>query len=421
MVVDKKRIPVDPPSTTNTNDDNDVDETLVDDDDPFNDVEEAVAMGEHLNQNVFLENEVTIPEHQDRDGLIDHPRDDDDEEAAMAGEHQNRDTFFKDNVVMGEYQNADGPIEDQLNEDDLAALEFLVEDEVTMGEHHQNSEDPLPEDIAALGGPQPDDECDDAEEPIDGVGCMDGCARDRHMVLTFLTVSLIFTPILWAAGVLGFGVFILIESIIGAWYLWNVFSSNTFQYVRNINTTETVLDYMSRMYRTEPVICWFIQCYHYETRTRQVASPGPNGTTVYYTEFYQERVNTHFASGKLIFSRWTDVSVPLNRDIIERFAMTKISVKKEWTGDAGAYQQKLAFFQVNKRDVFYDFVETIELEGYCARLLGFVDLENIPILADWSWYVISHLTVVFALPYRMWLSSKSNKVRATIKKEIWTS
>ncbi len=231
----------------------------------------------------------------------------------------------------------------------------------------QNGTDEVPEDDASA----------DDEGPIDGVGCAHGCKRDRHLVLTLLTVGLILVPILFALGMTFFW-FVVIESIIGGVYLFFVFRSNTFQYLRNINTTETVLGYMYRMYRTESVVRWFIQCYHFETRYRQVASPGPNGSTVYRTETFQERVNTHSAHGHLRFLRWADVSIPLNRDMIETFAMTKISVKKCWAGDEGAMQQKLNFILVNRRDVFYDFLETLELDGYRPRLLGFVDLENWP-------------------------------------------
>jgi hypothetical protein len=224
-----------------------------------------------------------------------------------------------------------------------------------------------------------------------------------------------------AANVVSFIGFVALELVLGVVYLFFVFRSNTFQYLLNMNTTETVLDFMDRMYRTEPIVRWFIQCYHWEARTRQVAVPRPNGTTQYRTETYQERVNTHSAHGKLIFMRWSDVSVPLNEEEIESFTMTKISVKKIWTGDAGSEQQKEDFIRFNKRDVFYDFSETLELEGYQPRFLGFVDLEKIPTLAHWSWYIVSHLTVVLGLPYRMWLSSKSHKVRTVIQKQIWTS
>ena len=257
--------------------------------------------------------------------------------------------------------------------------------------------------------------------PMDGVGCMQGWARDPHLALTILTVGLILVLILMVTEVLPLDAFAVIESIIGAMYLWNVFRSSTFQYLRNIDTTGTVLDYMNQMYRTEPVISWFIQCYHHEKTRRIVSSPGPNGTTVYRTETSQKRINTHSAHGKLNFVRCVDISVPLDRESIEAFTMTKISIDKFWRGDQGAENQKNRFILFHRRDAFYDFRETLELPGYRAKVLGFVDLENIPALAHWSWYVVSHLTVVFGVPYRMWFSSKSNKVHTTIGKQIFTS
>ena len=274
---------------------------------------------------------------------------------------------------------------------------------------------------ANIDGTQQDHPDDESVLPIDGVGCMQGCARDRHLALTILTVVLLILPILMVAGVLTIGWFAFIESIVGVMYLGNVFLSTTSQYLRNISTTETVLDHMNQMYRTEPVISWFIQCYHHEMRTRLVATPGLNGITMLRTQTYQERVNTHSAHGKLNILRWTDVSVPLDRKSLEAFVMTKISIKKGWIGDEGADRQRTEFKLVNTRDAFYDFRETLTLSGYRTRLLGFVDLENIPVLAHWRWYVICHLTVILGVPYRMWLSSKSHKVQTTISKQIWTS
>jgi TMEM151 family len=262
---------------------------------------------------------------------------------------------------------------------------------------------------------------EDDDGPVDGVGCQRGCARDRHMVLTLLSVGLVLVPILMAAKAISFPVFIVIESILGALYLFFVLRSNTFQYLLNMNTTETVMDYMNHMYRAEPVVRWFIQCYHYEQRSRQVATPGPNGTTIYRTEYYQERVNTHSAHGQLVITGWTDVSTPLDQKEIEVYNMTKISVKKSWFGDAGADEQRRSFIRINKRDAHHDFYETLDLAGYRSRFLGFVDLNNVPVLAHWGWYLVSHLTVVFGVPYRMWLSSKSHKVRTTIVKQVWTT
>lgn len=284
-------------------------------------------------------------------------------------------------------------------------------------------------DVGGAGGGGGEDgiddiaDADDAEDdgPVDGVGCQQGCARDRHLILTSLSIGLLVVPLLLAAKVLTTHSFMVIESILGAFYLFFVFRSNTFQYLLNINTTDTVRDYMNQMYRTEPVINWFIQCYHFEQKSRQVATAGPNGTTIYTTEYYQERVNTHSARGQLAITSWTDVSIPLDQSELEAYNMTKVSIKKTWIGDEGAMAQKQNFICTNKRDVYYEFVETLDLVGYRSRFLGFADLDNVPPLAHWGWYLASHLTVVFGVPYRMWLSSKSHKVRTAIVKQVWTS
>jgi hypothetical protein len=260
-----------------------------------------------------------------------------------------------------------------------------------------------------------------AVTPVDGVGCVEGCARDRHTVLTILTAGLILIPILTLAGAIPFWPFLVIELIMGVIYFINVFCSHTYQYLRNISSTESVLDYIDRMYRTKPTIHWFIQCYHMEMRTRVVSSPGPNGTRTYRVEHYQVPVNTHSARGQLHITRWTDISVPIDRPTIKTYAMTKVSVQKSWIGDAGVEQQKNEFIQMNHRDVLYNLTETMELPGFQEKMLGFVDLDNVPVLAHWKWYLASHLTVVFGLPYRMWFSSKSHKVETIIKKQIWTS
>ena len=250
---------------------------------------------------------------------------------------------------------------------------------------------------------------------------MQGCVRDRHVILTLLTIVLLFIPILLVTKAITLAEFAIVESIVWVLYLLNVFYSNTYQYLRNISTTESVVDYMNRMYRTKPIVRWFIQCYHNETRTRLVYSPGPNGSTMYRTETYQQRVNTHSARGKLIVLTWTDVSIPLDRKRMGTFAMTKVSVQKKWSGDEGTEQQKRAFILENHKDVLYDFHETLELPGYCTKLLGFVDLDKVPLLAHWKWYVFSHLTIVLGVPYRMWFSSKSHKIETTIEKKIFTT
>jgi hypothetical protein len=240
------------------------------------------------------------------------------------------------------------------------------------------------------------------------------------MLLLFLIIGILGKIV----HVLFWGLYI----IWGIFYLTIVLRSHTFQYLRNINTTETVLAFMDRMYATKPTVTWSIQCYHYETRTRQVrytvtyyVGNQQHTETRYRTETYQERVNTHAASGALQYTRWEDVSVPLCRDEIIEYVLTKVSIKKTWiAGDTGAREQKEDFIRYNNRDEYYDFFEDFELHGFRSRFLGLTDLAKRPCLAHWFWYLVAHTLVVFALPYLMWMSSVTGKVRTTVLKKVYT-
>jgi len=249
--------------------------------------------------------------------------------------------------------------------------------------------------------------------PRDGVGCVDGFLRDSHYVLSFLSMALLLFPILWFYDIIGTQFFHIAEAILGVVYIIYCFMSHSFQYLRNVVTTEDITMFMRRMYETKPKIEWSIQCYHYETRSRSNANGG--------IEYYQKKVKTHSATGVLNFVGWEDISTPLKGSDIEDCTMTKVSVKKKWIGDGGAALQKARFISSNDRDKHYDFEETLHLSGYRQRFLGFSNIEDVPCLAHWSWYVLSHLTVVFALPYRMWLSSRTGKVRTEIVKKVWTA
>ena len=53
--------------------------------------------------------------------------------------------------------------------------------------------------------------------------------------------------------------------------------------------------------RAQPVIMWFVECYHYETRTRTVYYTDANGNQTSRLETYQEMVVTHSESEVSIF------------------------------------------------------------------------------------------------------------------------
>lgn len=118
--------------------------------------------------------------------------------------------------------------------------------------------------------------------------------------------------------------------------------SATFDYLRHSLDNVSTGEYVTGLKKAAPNILWSIQCYHYETRTRTVSSTDSNGRTTTRTETYQVRVNTHSASGSLLYRSWTDRSDTLS-DQIYKFNMTKMKLTKSYTCDIGYNQQRSQF------------------------------------------------------------------------------
>lgn len=91
--------------------------------------------------------------------------------------------------------------------------------------------------------------------------------------------------------------FILLYTLLGLWYTMIASKSHLFQYLRNINTTETVIDFMHRMYTAEPSVKWEIQCYHHETRTTIYYVTDSYGHRHYRMTTTTVRVITHHVCG----------------------------------------------------------------------------------------------------------------------------
>ena len=103
-----------------------------------------------------------------------------------------------------------------------------------------------------------------------------------------------------------------------------------------------------------------VECYHYETRTRQVASTDSNGNTTYRTETYTERVVTHTASDYIRYGAWKDCSTTVRG--LGEFRVIKIDLEKDYEyHDEETYQsfayQRLSFRRHNDRDVHQDYTE----------------------------------------------------------------
>lgn len=271
------------------------------------------------------------------------------------------------------------------------------------------------------------------EEAVgNGVGCCIGFLRDRHSGVAICTILFITFGALYSANVLSSSTCVNVCFVAGAFYLYFACKSNTFKYLWNVVTTETAMEYIYRMYNAAPEICWHIQCYHMEKRIRYVEvrytssytdSSGRTVQTVHYAtepEEYWVRVNTHSANGKLHYIGWKEVSIPVKQESIEEHRLTKVLVNRYWRGDSGAHAQKSDFINFNNRDVSYDFTETLIIPGYRKRFMGLNDINDRPFLLHWMWYILSHLTVVFAYPFLMYASSISDKVEVDIIKQVWT-
>jgi hypothetical protein len=119
-----------------------------------------------------------------------------------------------------------------------------------------------------------------------------------------------------------------------------------------------------------------------------------------------ERVNTHAASGSLKYREWADKSRVVHPAEANAFRMTKVDFSKTLVkGDAGCERAKNAFISSNNLDTQHDFTETFDITGYTSKMLTLVDLNDMPTLLSPKWYLLSQLTVVFALPYRYVLVS----------------
>lgn len=194
--------------------------------------------------------------------------------------------------------------------------------------------------------------------------------------------------------------------------------SSTYKYLRNMNTTQSLRDYMDKLYRTPPSLSISIECYHYETR--YVTYTDSNGHTQTRTETYPV---VTFSDTELVhIVSWVDMSPRLSAGDISSFKATKVVVTNEFSADDNYTEQRSSFISRNQhRDLFYNFRVNYKVEGYKDRLLCYVNSKNKPAMLNLAWCCIFHMTIVFALPFRLWMGSVSTKVQTGVYKSLKTT
>jgi len=179
-----------------------------------------------------------------------------------------------------------------------------------------------------------------------------------------------------------------------------------------------ILDYMDRLYKTEPTLSIKIELYHYETRVVQYTDS--NGNLCSRTETYP--VVTYTESEEVYITSWSDASVPLEHSEIKKFEVTKVKVHKTFTADQNFVEQCENLVARNRwRDLYFNFYTFFEIDGHKSRVLAFVDLDKRPKHLSFKWCLGAHLTLFPALPYRVWMSSITGKVDTTVHKNICTA
>ena len=209
----------------------------------------------------------------------------------------------------------------------------------------------------------------------------------------------------------------------GLTYVIHSFALPTFRYLWNLNPVEDVVTYVRQLRAAPPQIGFTCECYHMETRTRQVTEAYTEYSQQYdslsrsyrsvpvtkyrtRTETYQERVVTYRGNEAFLYSRWEDVSPQLTPDIY-KYQATRIDLSlRVECGDQETWNRYLdakhRFIDSHKRrDRSFDFHEYKRVDGFRPHVMSIVDLTKQSPLMHWFPYTASTL-LGLSWVYRTW-------------------
>jgi len=207
-------------------------------------------------------------------------------------------------------------------------------------------------------------------------------------------------------------------------YLIDVFCTSTCKYLWNMDFIEDFFQFVERMKRVMPVIGFECECFHYETRYRNVTHRDSNGNTTTRRESYQVRVVTHRERESFQYMRMDDHSGEVTLDILQ-FIATKVKFSKSWVfGDEQTrvvYQrQEMNFIERNRyRDVHFNNWNFFEMDGFHERKLCMVEMSKRSWWMSYGAYLVISLVALGSWPYRIWLERKTVRARFHFSKRIF--
>jgi hypothetical protein len=248
------------------------------------------------------------------------------------------------------------------------------------------------------------------------------CCYDHTILNIFLVLGIVgFTvyTMVWSSNnyyfLIGTGVFAL-------GYIIEVFTSNTFRFIFHSMKYNVALGKIEQLSKTNPIISWSIQCYHYETRTRTIETRNSDGTTSYSTQTYTERVNTHYASLRVPYIGCVDSSnmmecmkhLPLLQYC--RIYISKMYGFVDSESRSNFDRMKSGFISSNNFDTHYDFSEGFEIPGYISRICTYGSNDNsLPCAFSMGTFLFTSLIgfgwIIRILLYKRSFAAKTNIIK----------
>ena len=191
-------------------------------------------------------------------------------------------------------------------------------------------------------------------------------------------------------------------------YIILEFCSKTSRYLCNKSTSQGMYDKMGYYFRTPPIIRFYGECYHYETRYH--TRTDSQGNIEYYTT--EVKVVTYTESYDLPYYSERDVSGLFYLNCEEPYVSEKYYIKLELLeeinfADAISYsdyeREKKDFWNRNRfRDVYFDFSENRFIPG--MKHLNLVKLvEKEPCMANYFFFFISTILTIAEI-YRIYFN-----------------
>ena len=231
------------------------------------------------------------------------------------------------------------------------------------------------------------------------------CENHGKILEDFIVMGIVMIPLTY--------IFMFIES----------FWSEERQYLSSMLTDVSVVDFVTRLRRTDSKRDMLIECYHWETRTRTVSYTDANGNTQLRTETYQEIVIT-YTEGQVFPVRYTkDVSDPeglrFDSNGVTRLRLTQdVQCGDEETKDKFNQMRQKMIDDNKHRDVLINFTYSDVIDGFKERMCAYTDLKYRP---WWMNSVVFWVSALFGLNwiFRIIFNWRTKKCEYTIKKLIY--